>query len=462
MASDATTSLTVSEEPPDTASLGDEPVEPAEPEDLARTSDAPATPSDAQDAAPPVQIPPDWRQVERRQRLTVIAATALLAGAYFGSLVAFRGPAEALRDADARAYFAYLPSLVLDRDLDLSNQFELLGSTAEAGYPFGEVTDGYAANPYSITPALLWLPGYLIGVVADRFAGWLGIDTGPDGYGVGAIWGVALSSIVLAGFAADLSRRVAAQLRGPEYAMPAMFLGWVGTAAFTYTLRGPIHPQSASWFCLALAIWLGWLAFRNDSEWYRWLVVGLASGVLLGIRPMDAPLLIVPGFLLLASCRTPRDLRRPALMLAAGMLLGYLPAAAGGFWLAPPAGPSTGPFLGTLAGTLFSAQHGWLVSTPLAAIGIAGVVLKARSSRSSIARSLAWGSVVALALLVVIDAATAPAADFATLRFVGATPLLILGLTQVLASLDKNPALKKPGIVALLALAAANVWLLYG
>ena len=86
----------------------------------------------------------------------------------------------------------------------------------------------------------------------------------------------------------------------------------------------------------------------------------------------------------------------------------------------------------------------------------------ARGSRSSVARNLAWGSIAALALLVIIDATTAPPTGLAGLRFVAATPLLILGLTQVLAALDKNPGLRRTGFIALPALAAANLWLLFG
>ena len=46
--------------------------------------------------------------------------------------------------------------------------------------------------------------------IADRMAAAMGIDTGTDGYGVGALWSVALSSLVLAGFAAENEDVVAA------------------------------------------------------------------------------------------------------------------------------------------------------------------------------------------------------------------------------------------------------------
>ena len=48
----------------------------------------------------------------------------------------------------------------------------------------------------------------------------------------------------------------------------------------------------------------------------------------------------------------------------------------------------------------------------------------------------------------------------AALRFVSATPLLILGLTQIVASIDQRPGLRMPGFAVLLALVAANLWLL--
>jgi len=424
-------------------------------------------PAEAQQVAPPRPEPVRWLQVERFQRRVMAGVTVLLAVAYFTTIALTGSPTEPLMSAEAQAHFAYLPSMVIDRDLDLTNQFEAIGQGDDAGHPYGEAVDEYAANPHSIGPAILWMPGYLLGVLIDRSAEWFGLETGPDGYGIGALWGATLSSILLAGFGAELSRRVAAQLRGPEFALPATLIAWLGTAAITFTLTSPLHPQSAAWFCYGLTLWLVWRAFRSDSARPRWLLAGAAFGFLLGIDLQNAPLVLVPVTFTILGARDWVEVRRIGTAAAAGTFLGYIPSALVGIWLSVE---SPGDALAAaaswssarLAETLFSPQLGWWVATPLVAIAIVGLVLKARRSRSSVARRVAWSSIVAIAALVILDtiAPGVPRDGLAGLRFVAATPLLILGLTQVVASIDQRPGLRKLGFALLLALVATNLWLL--
>ena len=87
---------------------------------------------------------------------------------------------------DANGYFACLPSVVLDGDLDLRNQFERLRpERGDPQRPFGG-TDTDAANPFSVGSAILWLPGYLVGCVLDWALWTLGASVRPIGYGPGA------------------------------------------------------------------------------------------------------------------------------------------------------------------------------------------------------------------------------------------------------------------------------------
>jgi hypothetical protein len=61
--------------------------------------------------------------------------------------------------ADADYYHVYLPSLVLDGDLDFANQYELTGNH----YGFGRTDIGRPANVFGIGPAVFELPGFLVG-----------------------------------------------------------------------------------------------------------------------------------------------------------------------------------------------------------------------------------------------------------------------------------------------------------
>jgi hypothetical protein len=66
--------------------------------------------------------------------------------------------------ADAEYYHAYLPTLVLDRDLDFTNQYAI----TKNWYRFGKTELGRPGNVFGIGPALFELPAFLIGHVAAR------------------------------------------------------------------------------------------------------------------------------------------------------------------------------------------------------------------------------------------------------------------------------------------------------
>ncbi|HKE18048.1 MAG TPA: hypothetical protein VKB80_24395 [Kofleriaceae bacterium] len=68
---------------------------------------------------------------------------------------------------DATYFHAYLPSLVLDGDLDFTNQYALTGNW----YGFGKTELGRPANIFGIGPALFELPAFLAGHAVARASG---------------------------------------------------------------------------------------------------------------------------------------------------------------------------------------------------------------------------------------------------------------------------------------------------
>lgn len=74
------------------------------------------------------------------------------------------GRAVTVPRADAAYYYAYLPSVVLDQDLDLDDEYEITGNW----YGLRRTPGGRAANVFGIGPALFELPGFLIGHAVAR------------------------------------------------------------------------------------------------------------------------------------------------------------------------------------------------------------------------------------------------------------------------------------------------------
>jgi hypothetical protein len=61
---------------------------------------------------------------------------------------------------DGTYYYAYLRSLILDQDLDFTNDYQLLGN------PLGATTVELTKRPgnlFTIGPALFWTPFFLVG-----------------------------------------------------------------------------------------------------------------------------------------------------------------------------------------------------------------------------------------------------------------------------------------------------------
>ncbi len=98
---------------------------------------------------------PTWRSVD----LTVLLACLTLM-LWYGALGYLAKPAERIRGSDSIGYYVYLPSIFMDGDLDLGDDFRTLGGPNAAVHP---APGGKAGNIFSIGPAILWLPWFTVG-----------------------------------------------------------------------------------------------------------------------------------------------------------------------------------------------------------------------------------------------------------------------------------------------------------
>lgn len=185
--------------------------------------------------------------------------------------------------ADAAYYYAYLPSLFLDGDIDLTNQYKITGNY----YRFGKTRVGRPANVFGIGPAVFQSPffalGHLIAVVSgDR----------RDGFSVWetrlSMWSSALFAVAGLIAAWRLSRRrVAGKFAAYVGPLAALAAGPV----LYYAVRQPgyAHPYAT---CLC-----AWLIERWDASYSgvrprplkSWLTIGALAGAMTLARPQLAP-----------------------------------------------------------------------------------------------------------------------------------------------------------------------------
>lgn len=398
--------------------------------------------------------------------LAVGVLALALAFTYVAGVQLTTRPGESFLQGDARSYFVYLPSLVIDRDLDLRNQFAVLQPEGDSEYPFGRTTDGRARNPFPIAPAIMWLPGYVAGVAVEAVTG--RSASTPFGYGRIAILATAVWSILLAGLAAEMTRRVLIELVDPETALPATLMAWLGTPALYYSLITPLYSHAPAWMTVGSVVWFSWRASRGRMSPVWWMLVGIAGGWMVAVRLQDAPLLAVPVGLLVVSAGSDRSrLVNSIIALAAGIAAGYF--VQGALWygfdgVLIPFGdePMAAPTWSNLAGVLFSRGYrGWISWTPIALPGLVGLALLARRPSTPVARTLGVAGLIGVAGLVLIDV-THPfgaGASYGGRRYVSLTPFIAIGLA---ALMSRAPSGRRRTVLwgSLAVLTAWNLWLL--
>lgn len=399
------------------------------------------------------------------QRLAIPAVTIALAITYLTGILLTTDPGGSFLQGDARSYFAYLPSLVLDGDLDLRNQFAVLQPEGASEYPFGPARDGRAHNPFPIAPALLWLPGYVAGLGVDIAAG--GSRDAAFGYGAGAVLGTAVWSIFLVGVGAELTRRTLASAMDAHVALPATLMAWLGTPALYYTTVSPLYSHAPAWASVSAMLWIAWLAWTRGQSLAWWGAAGVAAGWVVAVRLQDLPLLAVPAALLALAVSVRRAPVPAAIVWIAAVPAGYL--VQGLTWYSfdgtlMPFGqdPLASPTLANLGGVLFSAGYrGWISWTPIVLPGLIGLMLVARRS-SAPTRVIAIAALAGVAGMVLLDVMHpfGAGAAYGGRRYVSLTSFLALGLAGLMAraSDDARARLVWSGLAAL---TAWNVWILF-
>jgi len=297
--------------------------------------------------------------------------------------------------SDGRYYWCYLPTVVIDHDLDIENQVrEHFPERVHQGILSVRTPRGYAALKYPIGEALTLAPAFL---VAHGLAGFLHPLTGwtwlkPDGYSfVYQILGLAWI-LTLGGLSMILLDRWLTRILGPPGAaiLAAVLLWWLGTPYFWYFLFEPFMVHVLSTFWIAVIVYLSGRAIRQarrgHARWWLPGAIGLAVTMALICRPTDLVILPVAvaglwPWLRSADGRT-RWRALPALVPAAAPILIQMAVwriMSGSFFYYSYGNE---PFYFTrpaLWQTLISTRHGLFLWSPLLLVGVWG--LARRGSR---------------------------------------------------------------------------------
>jgi hypothetical protein len=307
----------------------------------------------------------------------------------------FRGLPEALFVCDGFGYYMYLPSIVIDGDLDFAN--EIAAHPGQLDHTFYQVVPatGLPANPFPVGCAVIWAPVFLLAHLFWSVLHYLGLPVRLDGYG----WGYELP-VYVASFSFGLLgvwylHRLLRELWGGQVASWATGYVVLASATAAYLWFEPDMSHIVSMTVIAMLTYYLHRAYReNIRRWTYWAWLGLLMGLVILLRPpnglVGVAVLWVGAHIFLADRSWRALLQRDFLQsLAACVLVTAICLVPQllvwkilfGSYLAMPTGTTysrihwTTPHLWSF---LFSTNHGLFSWTPMILIAVVGLLLGLR------------------------------------------------------------------------------------
>ncbi len=380
-----------------------------------------------------------WREWARRTGER--AETLLLVLFLLTLLLAFFPHIE----ADGIEYYAYLRSLAFDGDLHFANELSLDTPFPHVPYGLGakKTVTGYEPNYASVGPAIAWTPFFVVGHLLALRGNALGLPWTVDGYSepyvVLICFGSALSALVTLLLGYDLVRR----LHGSSLGLLTTVATFFGTPLFYYAFYKPDFAHALAACAVMVFVYL-WVRTWGRRTLVQWLWLGFAAGVMTALYWIDAVFIVLPALeLLWLGVEALRARRWRALApLALGgvaLILAFLVAFSpqmiawkvifGEWFTVPQEGFATPSGFAALE-MLLSPLHGLLPWTPIAVLGMLGLLLLAWEKRL-------WGTMALLGLLLFfLYNATLGSwhggGYFGLRRLSSAFPFFLLGLAALL------------------------------
>ena len=371
-----------------------------------------------------------------------------------------------IRGADEIEYFAYLPSLAFDGDLEFGNEYahfhardpEGLAGFAATFLEKREPATGRHINFAPIGTALFWSPFYALAHAGVRAARALGSSVPADGFSAPYVAAACYASWLYGGLGLLLAHDALRRFGG----LDERDAGWAAAAVLWatpllyYMTIAPGFSHAVSVFAVAALLWASlWARGRGPAAW---AAVGLLGGTCALVREQDALFLCVPALLLLRDAVRERRFaaagaRAAALGLAA--VLAFVPQLLAYRAINGAFGPSrlvtrkmsyASPHFFEV---MFDPGHGLFVWAPLLLAAVVALCAATLRRRDAVAGTL----LLALAAQVWINGSVeswTQAGAFGSRRFVGASVIFAWGLALAAGAVRRwlGPAARVAAVVA--------------
>lgn len=329
---------------------------------------------------------------------------------------------------DGVYYYSWLHSLILEQNINFESEYNHLGGNQ----PY--LSTRIPSNKYSIGPALLWTPQYLL---IHRFVR-------TNGYTLPYQLSVSITSVCAVLFGLVLLTRLYA--KKPQSSMIALLLLAFATNLFFYGSIDTVNSHAVTFFWASIYVVL--LTIKPTP----WLAAGLALGALSATRLQDSIyiLLVLPYwytmnkrsfFVGLTIAIAPQII---VWYLLYGSLINPYLRGGEGFSLFSP----------HILGVLFRKENGLFLWTPVVLFGLIGLFLKRQKYVLPII-------IICLQIYLVSTWSTWwQGASYSGRMLVSILPLIYIGLVEAVERFSKVISSGKSLLLLALSLCGVNTLLI--
>ena len=304
--------------------------------------------------------------------ISLFSLTAFLAHTLFTKTAVF---------SDGRFYYSITRSLIKDKDIKFSHEFENLGITPTY------TRNVYVWNKYPPGVSFFWMPlffitdGFLylinsVGTLGTHW-GWITLDT--LGYGLIYQATVAISSIYLGVLGLFLMYQLLKEYFLEKTSLIATIMLFTTTNLLFYIAVEPISSHAVSFFVSSLFVYY-FLRHQNDKYYY--LILGIIGGIAGLVRTQDSLILITPILQIPFKFRKTIKLMATGYwLLVTGFFIGFLPQIIfwkklfNTFWYSPYLEEGFNFIKPQVLHVLFNNQNGLLTITPSIGIAFLGLII---------------------------------------------------------------------------------------
>ncbi len=293
---------------------------------------------------------------------------------------------------DGVGYYAYVRSIVIDRDLNFENEYRH-GNLAFRNRAFDEnsnlktwlkMPNNFVRNQWAVGSSILWSPFFLIAHFIVLCLNNLGSNIPANGYSIPYRLLCAFGTMLYSFVGLMLAYQVAKKFASPIASMIATIGIWFGSSLPVYMYFLPFQAHALAAFSVSLFIWY-WVRTQQNRTLHQWVLWGLMGGLVMDIYNINSIFLLLPIFDLIRNTQKQKIIKNLLIngtSFGIGACISLSP-----HWLtkwiifgSPFAigHDSSHPFFWSsprLWNIGFSTEHGMFLWTPLLLLAIIGVIL---------------------------------------------------------------------------------------